>query len=54
MKREETKNVFFQRKEPKASCSCARGKIEATGDTLGTAKKNKSLLVLFFRKELLP
>jgi hypothetical protein len=35
-------------------CSFACGKIEAMTETLGIAPKDKSLLVLFFRKELLP
>ena len=46
--------VLFWRKEPKDFCSCACGKVEAMTDMLGIASTAKSLLVLFFRKELLP
>jgi hypothetical protein len=45
------KNVLFRRKEPKDFCTCACISVGAMALMLRIASTDKSLLVLFFRKE---
>jgi hypothetical protein len=46
--------VLFRRKEPKDLFSCPRRNIVANTCDMPPPQTDKSLLVLFFRKELLP
>jgi hypothetical protein len=48
------KQFFSEEKNQKTFAPALAGKVEVMTDMLGGASKDKSLLALFFRKELLP
>jgi hypothetical protein len=50
----ERKQFFSEEKNQKTFAPAPAARLRAMTDMLGIASKDKSLLVLFFRKELLP